>query len=229
MADHWFEDRSPTTSARRTSATASRRAPTQEVAFLVDAARASAPAPGARRRLRARSPRHSALAAAAEWRSWASTCRHLRRGGPAGRSRSRCRRAGPFVRGDARGVAFDSEFDAAYSLCQGAFGLLGGPASSRRPARRPVRPGRHGPGRAPRRCVVRERLLGVLPGAAPRRRAPEDARAGRAASAFDASSGTNHERTEVKDPDGNLAGSSCGPPATPRVSSACWPRGRSAR
>ncbi|HET6663881.1 MAG TPA: class I SAM-dependent methyltransferase, partial [Acidimicrobiales bacterium] len=30
-----------------------------------------------------------------------------------------------FVRGDARAMAFDAEFDAAVSLCQGAFGLVG--------------------------------------------------------------------------------------------------------
>src|SRR5438552_16689581 len=31
-----------------------------------------------------------------------------------------------FVRGDARDLYYDREFDAAISLCQGAFGLLGG-------------------------------------------------------------------------------------------------------
>jgi SAM-dependent methyltransferase len=34
-----------------------------------------------------------------------------------------------FERMDARSLAFDGEFDVAISLCQGAFGLLGGPAS----------------------------------------------------------------------------------------------------
>jgi SAM-dependent methyltransferase len=34
-----------------------------------------------------------------------------------------------FVRADARALAFDAEFDAAISLCQGAFGLAGGPGS----------------------------------------------------------------------------------------------------
>ena len=34
-----------------------------------------------------------------------------------------------FVRGDARAMAFDEEFDAAISLCQGAFGLGGPPQS----------------------------------------------------------------------------------------------------
>jgi SAM-dependent methyltransferase len=34
-----------------------------------------------------------------------------------------------FVRADARALRFDGEFDAAISLCQGAFGLAGGPGS----------------------------------------------------------------------------------------------------
>lgn len=34
-----------------------------------------------------------------------------------------------FQRADARRLAFDSEFDAAISLCQGAFGLTGGPGA----------------------------------------------------------------------------------------------------
>ncbi|MFN8052031.1 MAG: methyltransferase domain-containing protein [Acidimicrobiales bacterium] len=34
-----------------------------------------------------------------------------------------------FVRGDARAMTFDAEFDAAISLCQGAFGLGGAPAT----------------------------------------------------------------------------------------------------
>ena len=41
-------------------------------------------------------------------------------GAPAGAS---------FVRGDARELTFDGEFDAAISLCQGAFGLAGGPGA----------------------------------------------------------------------------------------------------
>jgi len=35
-----------------------------------------------------------------------------------------------FERADARALAFDREFDAAISLCQGAFGLQGGPAAA---------------------------------------------------------------------------------------------------
>src|SRR3546814_12775484 len=34
-----------------------------------------------------------------------------------------------FVRADARALTFDGEFHAAISLCQGAFGLTGGPGS----------------------------------------------------------------------------------------------------
>lgn len=34
-----------------------------------------------------------------------------------------------FVRADARALSFDGEFDAAISLCQGAFGLTGGPGA----------------------------------------------------------------------------------------------------
>jgi SAM-dependent methyltransferase len=34
-----------------------------------------------------------------------------------------------FVRGDARALGYDAEFDAVISLCQGAFGLCGGPGS----------------------------------------------------------------------------------------------------
>ena len=34
-----------------------------------------------------------------------------------------------FARADARSLAFDGEFDAAISLCQGAFGLTGGPGA----------------------------------------------------------------------------------------------------
>lgn len=35
-----------------------------------------------------------------------------------------------FLREDARDLAFEAEFDLVLSLCQGAFGLMGGPASS---------------------------------------------------------------------------------------------------
>jgi SAM-dependent methyltransferase len=38
-------------------------------------------------------------------------------------------RGATFQRADARALAFDGEFDAAISLCQGAFGLTGGPGA----------------------------------------------------------------------------------------------------
>jgi SAM-dependent methyltransferase len=38
-------------------------------------------------------------------------------------------RGASFVRADARALRFDAEFDAAISLCQGAFGLSGGPGA----------------------------------------------------------------------------------------------------
>ena len=55
----------------------------------------------------------------------------------------------PFERLDARALPFDAEFDAAISLCQGAFGLAGG---GRRTALDPDGRGarRHGPGRCAR-------------------------------------------------------------------------------
>ena len=56
-----------------------------------------------------------------------------------------------FVHGDARTMEFDAEFDAALSLCQGAFGLAGARGSTRRlstPTGRfwNVSPRRFGPG-----------------------------------------------------------------------------------
>ncbi|HET6954337.1 MAG TPA: class I SAM-dependent methyltransferase [Acidimicrobiales bacterium] len=97
-----------------------------------------------------------------------------------------------FVRADARALAFDAEFDAAVSLCQGAFGLAGGPGA-------PL----DGDG-------------AVLGGIA-RALRPGGAAAVSAFSAyfqvrwledqdtFDADAGVNHERTEVRDEDGNVA------------------------
>ena len=45
-----------------------------------------------------------------------------------------------YLRADARDLAFDGEFDAAISLCQGAFGLSGGPASEQGPGPPPLDP-----------------------------------------------------------------------------------------
>ncbi len=97
-----------------------------------------------------------------------------------------------FRRADARALDFDAEFDAAVSLCQGAFGLTGGPGA-------PL-----------------DADAGVLAGIA-RALRPGGTVAVSAFSAyfqvrwledvdtFDAEAGVNHERTEVKDEAGTDA------------------------
>ena len=101
-----------------------------------------------------------------------------------------------FERLDARSLPFDGEFDAAISLCQGAFGLLGGPGDASGTG--PADPDADG---------------GVLAGMA-RALRPGGRVALSAFSAyfqvrfledfdtFDADAGVNHERTTLKDPDG---------------------------
>jgi SAM-dependent methyltransferase len=91
-----------------------------------------------------------------------------------------------FERLDARALAFDSEFDAAISLCQGAFGLLGGTDDGAVLAgmARAVKPG----GRVA--CSAFSAYFQV--------RYLED-------STFDADAGVNHERTTVKDDEGRDA------------------------
>jgi SAM-dependent methyltransferase len=91
-----------------------------------------------------------------------------------------------FVRADARGLAFDAEFDAAISLCQGAFGLAGGPAAPfdadadvLRSIARALRPG----GLAAVSAFSAYFQVRWL----------EDT------DTFDAGSGVNHERTDVRD------------------------------
>ena len=91
-----------------------------------------------------------------------------------------------FERLDARALAFDGEFDAAISLCQGAFGLLGGNDDGDVLAgmARAVKPG----GRVA--CSAFSAYFQV--------RFLED-------STFDADAGVNHERTTVKDEAGTDA------------------------
>lgn len=97
-----------------------------------------------------------------------------------------------FERLDATSMGFDSAFDAAISLCQGAFGLCGGPGSVLdsdgavlRGMARAVRPG--------------GRLAVSAFSAYFQVRYLEDH------DSFDANAGVNHEQTEVRDPDGNVA------------------------
>jgi SAM-dependent methyltransferase len=88
-----------------------------------------------------------------------------------------------FERGDVRNLAFDGEFDAVICLCQGGFGLLQG-EESLAPMARAVKPGG---------------LVAVSAfNAYFQVRFLED-------STFDAERGVNHERTTVKDGDGNDA------------------------
>lgn len=91
-----------------------------------------------------------------------------------------------FQRADARALAFDAEFDAAISLCQGAFGLTGGPGA-------PL----DGDGAVLAGMARALRPAGVLAVSAfsayfmLRHLEEQDT--------FDADAGVNHERTVVRD------------------------------
>ncbi len=98
-----------------------------------------------------------------------------------------------FERADARTLAFDAEFDAAISLCQGAFGLTGGPGAPLDAdgdvlagMARALRPG----GR-----LAVSAFSVVLPGAVPRARRTSSTRP----------PGCNREQTSVKDEAGRDA------------------------
>jgi SAM-dependent methyltransferase len=97
-----------------------------------------------------------------------------------------------FLRADARQLAFDTEFDAAISLCQGAFGLTGGPGA-------PL----DGDGAVLAGMARALRPGGVLAVSAfssyfmLRFLEQQDT--------FDADAGVNHERTVVKDEEGRDA------------------------
>ena len=92
-----------------------------------------------------------------------------------------------FERLDARALAFDAEFDAAISLCQGAFGLLGGTDDGAVLAgmARALKPG----GRVGVSAFSAYFMCRYL----------EDH------DTFDAAAGVNHERTTVKDEQGSDA------------------------
>ena len=100
-----------------------------------------------------------------------------------------------FVRGDARALAYDGEFDAVFSLCQGAFGLAGGPGTPLDPdgavlsgMARALRPG--------------GRLALTAFSAYFQVRHLEE---GADKAGFDAERGVHHEVFEVRDPDGHSA------------------------
>jgi SAM-dependent methyltransferase len=97
-----------------------------------------------------------------------------------------------FVRGDARALTYEAEFDAAISLCQGAFGLTGGPGAPLdgdgdvlAGMARALRPG----GRLAVSAFSSYFMLRFL----------EDH------DTVDADAGVNHERTTVKDEAGSEA------------------------
>lgn len=102
--------------------------------------------------------------------------------------------AGPneqYLLGDARALVFDAEFDAVISLCQGAFGLTGGPGAE---------------DTLPLRELDEAILEGIATALKPGGRAAVSAfsayfqlRYGGASDAFDARLGVHHEHTEVRD------------------------------
>lgn len=97
-----------------------------------------------------------------------------------------------FERADARALQFDAEFDAVISLCQGAFGLAGGPGSE---------PARFDPDRA----VLDGMARALRPGgrlALSAFSAYFQMRYLGEADSFDAQRGVNHEQTAIRDEDG---------------------------
>jgi SAM-dependent methyltransferase len=97
-----------------------------------------------------------------------------------------------FLRRDARELGFDAEFDVAISLCQGAFGLTGGPGA-------PL----DGDG-----AVLAGMARALRPGgrlAVSAFSAYFQVRYLEARDQFDAEAGVNHERTEIRDEAGRIA------------------------
>jgi SAM-dependent methyltransferase len=103
-----------------------------------------------------------------------------------------------FERLDARSLAFDGEFDVAISLCQGAFGLLGGPTSVANVAN----------GRDDDADVLVGMARAIKPGgvvAVSAFSAYFQVRWLEDTDTFDAAAGVNHELATVKDEDGRDA------------------------
>lgn len=118
----------------------------------------------------------------------------------AGEAASRSDLAGSarFEVADARFLGFDAEFDAAISLCQGAFGLAGGAGAI---------------DTLPERELDEAILAGIARALRPGATAAVSAfnayfqlRHLEHGDAFDADTGVNHERTEVRDADGAALG-----------------------
>ncbi|MGY6500138.1 MAG: class I SAM-dependent methyltransferase [Acidimicrobiales bacterium] len=106
-----------------------------------------------------------------------------------------------FERADARSLAFDGEFDAAISLCQGAFGLCGGPAAAW------ARPDGSTP-LDPDLPVLEGMARAVRPGgvvAVTAFSAYFQVRFLEDHDAFDAAAGVNRERTSVRSEEGDDA------------------------
>lgn len=105
--------------------------------------------------------------------------------------------AATFVRLDARSLPFDAEFDAAISLCQGAFGLVGTDGS-----------GSHGPGQGPvdpDGVVLAGMARALRPGGSVALSAFSSyfqVRFLEGTDTFDADRGVNHERTTLRSEDG---------------------------
>jgi SAM-dependent methyltransferase len=98
-----------------------------------------------------------------------------------------------FERADARRLPFEEEFDAVISLCQGAFGLAGGPGSE------PVS------SIEPDEVILGGMARALRPGGRLALSAFSSyfqVRFLEAADEFEAASGVNHEHTVVKDPEG---------------------------
>lgn len=113
-----------------------------------------------------------------------------------------------FRRLDARELPFEDEFDAAISLCQGAFGLAGGGPGTTPDG------GTSGAGGAawsgdPDLAVLGGMARALRPGAALAVSAFSayfQVRHLEATDAFDADRGVNHEHTEIRDPAGRVTG-----------------------
>ena len=211
-ADHWFEALADHLGAAylRYSFT---KGTEQEVGFLVDALGLEPGEPGARRRLRPGPPRPRPGRAGHRGASASTSPQRF----VDARPRGRARRASPSSGSTPARCAFDGEFDAVISLCQGAFGLAGGPgaatATAGRPRRRRAR--RHGPRAAARAAAWPSRAFSrLLPGAVPRgHRRASTPRAG-----------VNHERTELRDARrARRPRTTCGPRASRPGSCGCWP------